>query len=52
MLKDLHLSQDAADGFGASTDLGKAAMEMYEAYVGGEGQEADFSGIVNMIRKK
>ncbi len=52
MLKDLHLSQDAANGFGASTELGKAAMEMYESYVGGEGEKADFSGIVNMIRKK
>ncbi|PHQ72119.1 MAG: 3-hydroxyisobutyrate dehydrogenase [Sneathiella sp.] len=51
MLKDLHLSQDAADGFGASTALGKAAMDLYEAYVAGEGTEADFSGIVNMIRK-
>ncbi len=52
MLKDLHLSQDAANGFGASTELGKAAMEMYESYVGGEGEKADVSGIVNMIRKK
>jgi 3-hydroxyisobutyrate dehydrogenase len=51
MLKDLHLSQDAADGFGASTALGKAAMDLYENYVAGEGVEADFSGIVNMIRK-
>jgi len=51
MLKDLHLSQDAADGFGASTALGKAAMDLYEGYVGGEGVDADFSGIVNMIRK-
>ncbi|WP_373086138.1 3-hydroxyisobutyrate dehydrogenase [Sneathiella sp.] len=51
MLKDLHLSQDAADGFGASTELGKAAMDLYESYVSGEGKEADFSGIVNMIRK-
>ncbi len=50
MLKDLHLSQDAAEGFGASTQLGKAAMELYESYVKGEGREADFSGIVNMIR--
>ena len=51
MLKDLHLSQEAAEGFGASTALGKAAMDLYESYVGGEGREADFSGIVNMIRK-
>lgn len=51
MLKDLHLSQDAAEGFGATTALGKAAMDLYEKYVSGEGREADFSGIVNMIRK-
>ena len=51
MLKDLHLSQDAAEGFGASTALGKAAMDLYENYVSGEGKTADFSGIVNMIRK-
>lgn len=51
MLKDLHLSQEAAEGFGASTALGKAAMDLYESYVGGEGEAADFSGIVNMIRK-
>lgn len=51
MLKDLHLSQEAAEGFGASTELGKAAMDLYESYVSGEGKTADFSGIVNMIRK-
>ncbi|USG60535.1 3-hydroxyisobutyrate dehydrogenase [Sneathiella marina] len=51
MLKDLHLSQEAAEGFGASTALGKAAMDLYENYVSGDGEAADFSGIVNMIRK-
>jgi len=50
MLKDLHLSQSAADGFDASTALGKAATELYEKYVSGDGEVADFSGIINMIR--
>jgi len=51
MLKDLHLSQSAADGYDANTALGKAATELYEKYVSGEGEAADFSGIINMIRK-
>ncbi|GLQ05825.1 3-hydroxyisobutyrate dehydrogenase [Sneathiella chinensis] len=51
MLKDLNLSQEAADGFHASTALGHAAMDLYEKYVSGEGEAADFSGIINMIRK-
>ncbi|MBL4666193.1 MAG: 3-hydroxyisobutyrate dehydrogenase [Sneathiella sp.] len=51
MLKDLHLSQAAAEGFDADTALGKAATDLYEKYVSGDGQLADFSGIVNMIRE-
>ncbi|MEH6476338.1 MAG: 3-hydroxyisobutyrate dehydrogenase [Sneathiella sp.] len=51
MLKDLNLSQSAAEGFDADTTLGKAATELYEKYVSGDGQLADFSGIVNMIRE-
>ncbi|MEH6402540.1 MAG: 3-hydroxyisobutyrate dehydrogenase [Sneathiella sp.] len=51
MLKDLNLSQEAANGFDASTALGKAATELYENYVSGDGNAADFSGIINMIRK-
>ncbi len=51
MLKDLNLSQEAADGFDASTALGEAATKLYESYVSGEGNAADFSGIINMIRK-
>ncbi|MEP3246976.1 MAG: 3-hydroxyisobutyrate dehydrogenase [Sneathiella sp.] len=51
MLKDLMLSQEAADGFDASTALGKAASDLYQNYVSGEGEAADFSGIINMIRK-
>ncbi len=51
MLKDLMLSQEAADGFDASTALGKAATDLYQSYVSGDGEAADFSGIINMIRK-
>jgi 3-hydroxyisobutyrate dehydrogenase len=51
MLKDLHLSQSAADGFDASTALGRAATDLYEKYVSGDGDAADFSGIINMIRE-
>jgi len=51
MLKDLMLSQEAADGFDASTALGKAATDLYQNYVSGEGEIADFSGIINMIRE-
>ncbi|MFT6557110.1 3-hydroxyisobutyrate dehydrogenase [Sneathiella sp.] len=51
MLKDLMLSQEAADGFDAETALGKAATELYKSYVSGDGEAADFSGIINMIRE-
>lgn len=51
MLKDLNLSQEAASGFDASTALGQAATKLYESYVAGDGEAADFSGIINMIRK-
>lgn len=51
MLKDLNLSQAAADDCGASTALGKAATELYEKYSDGDGKVDDFSGIINMIRE-
>jgi len=51
MLKDLNLSQSAAAGFDADTALGKAATDLYEKYVSGDGEMADFSGIINMIRE-
>ncbi len=50
MLKDLMLSQEAAEGFDASTVLGAKAAELYQNYVGGDGKTADFSGIINMVR--
>ncbi|MFK0386710.1 3-hydroxyisobutyrate dehydrogenase [Agrobacterium sp. NPDC090273] len=50
MLKDLKLSQEAANGAGASTPLGKAAAELYEGFVGEGSGDRDFSAIVEMLR--
>lgn len=53
MLKDLRLSQEAAEGFGANTELGANATRLYAAYAEEQGMEAkDFSGIINMIRER
>ncbi len=52
MLKDLRLSQDAANGFGAKTELGAEATRLYTEYAEKAGSgEKDFSGIINMIRE-
>lgn len=50
MLKDLKLSQAAADSFAADTQLGRHAMALYEAFAEGGAEGTDFSGIINMIR--
>ena len=53
MLKDLRLSQDAASGFGADTELGAHATRLYTDYAEKAGLgEKDFSGIINLIREK
>ncbi|MDF1761315.1 MAG: 3-hydroxyisobutyrate dehydrogenase [Coxiellaceae bacterium] len=49
MLKDMHLSQTAADHAGAATPLSKAATRMYEEYVENGGGDLDFSGIYQML---
>jgi 3-hydroxyisobutyrate dehydrogenase len=50
MLKDLKLSQEAAQAANATTPMGAAATQLYGLYnAAGEGG-ADFSGIVNFIR--
>ncbi len=49
MLKDLKLSQDAAEEVHATTPLGKQAMELYQQFVNSNNTEIDFSGIVKMI---
>jgi 3-hydroxyisobutyrate dehydrogenase len=50
MLKDLLLSQDAADAAGATTALGKHAAELYQNFVAAGHGGTDFSGIINAIR--
>jgi 3-hydroxyisobutyrate dehydrogenase len=52
MLKDLKLSQAAAQGAGASTPLGAEAAQLYSLFAAkGEGT-TDFSGIINFLRGK
>lgn len=52
MLKDLKLSQEAAQQCGASTTLGAQAADIYARFQGaGHGGE-DFSAIVRMLREK
>jgi 3-hydroxyisobutyrate dehydrogenase len=50
MLKDLGLSQDAAEQSHASTPLGAEAMKLFRAFVDQGNGEMDFSGVINMIR--
>jgi len=50
MLKDLLLSQDAAESVGASTALGAHAAEIYQRFVTAGQGGVDFSGIINAIR--
>jgi 3-hydroxyisobutyrate dehydrogenase len=50
MLKDLLLSQEAADTAGAATPLGKHAAEIYKKFVDDGSGGTDFSGVINMLR--
>lgn len=50
MLKDLLLSQDAAESVDASTPLGAHAKRLYGKFSNDGNAEQDFSGIVNFIR--
>ena len=50
MLKDLLLSQEAADASGATTALGKHAAELFQSFVAAGHGGTDFSGIINAIR--
>ena len=50
MLKDLKLSQEAAQAAGAATPMGAQATHLYELY-NAQGHEGDdFSGIINFLR--
>ena len=50
MLKDLRLSQQAADAAGVDTVLGRHAAALYTAYAENGGAQEDFSGIIRAIR--
>ena len=52
MLKDLKLSQDAADQSGAVTPLGEHATKLYELFVEKNGVGHDFSGIINELKEQ
>jgi 3-hydroxyisobutyrate dehydrogenase len=49
MLKDLRLSQSAAQTAGAATPLGAAAAALYTLFVNEGEKDTDFSGIFKMI---
>jgi 3-hydroxyisobutyrate dehydrogenase len=51
MLKDLKLSQDAAERAGAATPLGAAAAGLYDAFAGEGHAGEDFSGIIRFLRR-
>ena len=52
MLKDLRLAQEAAEGGGADTALGRHAAEIYAAFEAAGGAGVDFSGIIRAIRER
>lgn len=52
MLKDLLLSQDAANSSGANTPLGAAAAALYREFEASGHGGTDFSGIIEMLRTK
>ena len=52
MLKDLRLAQEAAAKAGASTPLGAEAAALYALYENAGFGNADFSGIIRMLRGK
>lgn len=50
MLKDLKLSQAAAQSAGATTPLGAEATQLYSLFAAQGHQGVDFSGIIKMLR--
>ena len=53
MLKDLNLSQTAAETAGATTELGRHARDIYAAFVeSGGGKGRDFSAILDKLTKQ
>ncbi len=51
MLKDLNLSQEAAESAGATTELGRHARDIYDAFVAAGGKGRDFSAILDKLSK-
>jgi 3-hydroxyisobutyrate dehydrogenase len=52
MLKDLKLAREAAQSVHANTALGAKAAEIYGAFESSGDGASDFSGIINLIRRK
>ena len=52
MLKDLKLSQQAANSVGAKTPIGEKATELYNDFVQKEGGNIDFSGMLRALEEK
>lgn len=52
MLKDLKLSQQAAESVDAATPMGKRATELYADFVAGEGKGMDFSAMLPHLMGK
>jgi 3-hydroxyisobutyrate dehydrogenase len=50
MLKDLRLSQEAAQTAGAATPLGAAATSLYTLFVNQGQGDLDFSGIIKLLK--
>ena len=50
MLKDLKLSQAAAQSVGAPTPLGAEATQLYSLFAAQGRETLDFSGIIKMLR--
>ena len=50
MLKDLKLSQEAAQGAGAVTPLGAEATQLYALFNAQGNAGSDFSGIIRFLR--
>lgn len=50
MLKDLKLSQQAAESVSAQTPMGARATELYDAFVAGEGKGRDFSAMIEELK--
>ena len=52
MLKDLKLSQNAAQAVGQATPMGAAAQSLYALMASAGLGAKDFSGIINMLQGK